>query len=79
MLKIKQDFFYEAYHSGIKCTIVSLLQNRITRITRWSQIEEAERFLKNFTSSQKQNILDEQAATMGLKVLVKESIQMQQL
>ena len=38
MLKIKQDFSYEAYHSGIKCTIASLSQNRITRITRWSQI-----------------------------------------
>ena len=47
MLKIKQDFSYEAYHSGIKCTIASLSQNRITRrpITRWSQIEEAVRFL----------------------------------
>ena len=33
MLKIKQDFSHEAYHSGIKCTIASLLQNRITPIT----------------------------------------------
>ena len=29
----------------IKCTIASLLQNRITRITRWSKVEEAVRFL----------------------------------
>ena len=69
MLNIKQDFSYKAYHSGIKCTIASLSQNQITRrpITRWSQIEEAVRFLKNFASSQKQNILHEQAATMGFK------------
>ena len=67
ILKIKQDFSYEAYHSGHKCTIASLSQNRITPITRWSQIEETVRFLKKFTSSQKQNILHEQAATMGFE------------
>ena len=39
----------------------------ITCITRSSQIEEAVRFLKNFTALQKQNILHEQAATMGFK------------
>ena len=33
MLKIKQDFFYESYHSGIKCTIASLSQNRITSVS----------------------------------------------
>ena len=67
MLKIKRDFSYKAYHSGIKCTIASLSQNRITHITRWSQIEETVRFKKIFTSSQKQNILHEQVATMGFK------------
>ena len=67
MLKIKQDFSFQAYHSGIKCTFASLSQNRITPITRWSQLEEAVRFLKSFTSSQKQNILHKQAAKMGFK------------
>ena len=66
MLKIKKDFSYEAYHSEINCTIASLSQNRIARITRWSQIEKSVRFLKIFIS-RKQNIPHEQAATMGFK------------
>ena len=67
MLKIDQDFSYEAFHSGIKCSITSLTQNRITQIARWSQVEEAVRFLDNFSSSRKEDVLHEQAAAMGLK------------
>ena len=51
MMKIKEDFSYEAFHSGIKCIISSLSQNRITRLTRWSQVDEAVRFLKNHSST----------------------------
>ena len=67
MLKIKQDFSHEAYHSRIKCSVASLLQNQITRVTLWSQLEEAVRFLDNVASSQKRDILHEQAAMMSFK------------
>ena len=55
MIKIKEDFSYEAFHSGIKCIISSLSQNRITQLTRWSQVDEAVRFLKNHSSIRKRD------------------------
>ena len=67
MLKIKEDFSYEGFHFGVKCTIKSLSQNRITRITRWSQLDEAMRFLRNSVSSRIETVLHEQAAAMGVK------------
>ena len=67
MLKIKEDFLFEGFHCGVKCTITSLSQNRITRITRWSQLDEAIRFLKNIVFSRKETVLHEQAAAMGIK------------
>ena len=59
VLKTKQDFFCETYHSEIKRTIALLSQNQITRITRRSPVQEV-KFLYNFFSSQKHDIFYEQ-------------------
>ena len=78
MLKIKQHFSYEAYHSGIKYTIASLLQNRITFITRWSQ-EEAVRILNNFIFNKNRRFYIGKLLRWVLKVLMKKTIEIQQL
>ena len=67
MIKIKENFSYEALHSGIKCIISSLFQNRITQLTRWSQVDEAVRFLKNHSSTRKETVLHQQISAMGVK------------
>ena len=67
MIKIKEDFSYEAFHSGIKCIISSLSQNRITQLTRWSQVDEAVRFLKNHSSTRKETVLHQQVSAVGVK------------
>jgi len=66
-LTIKQDFTYEAYHSGIRCNIASLSKNRITSLNRWSRIEESFRFLQSCEFSHKTNILSEQTRAMSCK------------
>ena len=67
MINIKEDFSYEAFHSGIKCIITSLSQNRITQLTRWSLLDEAVRLLKNHSSTRKETVLHEQVSAMGFK------------
>ena len=47
LLLIRDDFTYDAYHYGIKTTVKSLSQNRITNLKRWSHIQEAIRYLSN--------------------------------
>ena len=44
LLRFKQNFSYESFHYGVKCSFVSLHANKIFRITRWSLLTEALRF-----------------------------------
>ena len=67
MIKIKEDFSYEAFHSGIKCIMLSLSQNRITQLTRWSQVNEAVRFFLNHSSTRKETVLHQQVSAMSVK------------
>ena len=67
MIKIKEDFSYEAFHSGIKCIISSLSQNRITQLTGWSQVDETVSFKKNHSSTRKETALRQQVSAMGVK------------
>ena len=65
LLKINGDLSFEAFCLGVKCTITSISRNRVSQFTRWSQIEEAVRFLQTCTPSWKAHILHEQAASLG--------------
>ena len=67
MIKIKEYFSYEAFHSCIKCIISSLSQNKIAQLTPWSQVDEAVRYLKNHSSSRKETALHRQVSAMGVK------------
>ena len=67
MINIKENFSYEAFHSGIKRIISSLSQNRITQLTLWSQVDEAVRFKKNHSSTRKETVLNQQVSAMGVK------------
>ena len=65
LLLIRDDFTYDAYHYGIKTTIKSLSQNRITNLKRWSHIQEAIRYLSNCDVSGKKDVLREMICSMG--------------
>jgi len=67
MLKINHDLSYDAYRSGIKCSIIPLSRNRVTQLARWSQIEEAVRFLHTLSPTWKDEVMREQAESMGVK------------
>ena len=45
LLRIYSNLKYEAFHCGVKITIHSLTCNKISHLSRWSQIEEALREL----------------------------------
>ena len=67
LLKINGDLSFKAFCLGVKCTITLLSRNRVSQFTRWSQIEEAVRFLQTCTPSWKAHVLHEQAASLGVK------------
>ena len=67
LVKINGDLSFEAFHSGVKCSIISLSRNRVSQFTRWSQIEEDVRFLHTSIPSWKADVLHEQAASLGVK------------
>jgi hypothetical protein len=64
-LKIKEDFSFEAYHCGARCTIKTLSQNRIHVIKRWSHIEEALRFLNVSEITAKKEVIRQSIVSMG--------------
>ena len=78
MIKIKEDFSYEAFHSGIKCIISSLSQNRITQLIRWSQVDEAVRFLKITFQHEKRLCCTSKFQQWVSKALARENFQMLQ-
>ena len=57
LLLIRDDFTYDAYHYGIKTTVKSLSQNRITNLKRRSNIQKAIRYLSNCDVSGKKDVL----------------------
>ena len=65
ILRVYEDFSFEAYHMGIKCTVKTLSQNKICRLERWSHVEGALRFLKLHEPSSHQVVLKEQMAAMS--------------
>ena len=51
---------YEAYHCGVKRTIISLSENKVYLLNRWSHIQEALNFLRNCKIQHKNKIINEQ-------------------
>ena len=44
LLKISSDQSFQAFHFGVRCSIPSLVRNRTTKLTHWSELEEIVRF-----------------------------------
>ena len=60
---------YDCYHAGVKCYADSLSKNKITTFTRWSQIEEAIRFLNMMDIDHQKSVLKEQVDVMKPQVV----------
>ena len=63
-VNIKNDFSFEAFHCGIKCTIKPLSSNRIHILQKWSTVEEAIRFLDMIEINNKKDVLHQQMVSM---------------
>ena len=67
MVKISKSFSFECYHCGLKCTIPSLVHNRISKMDKWSIIDEAINFLGKVEESHKSKILTQYRASIVAK------------
>ena len=65
VFKIFESLKFETYHLGVQCYITSLSKNRISKIDKWSQFEEALRFLNSREIEHKVTVLQEQFAAMA--------------
>lgn len=72
-LRIYDQFNFDAYRGGVKCTITTLTCNRVTALGKWSRLEEALRFLhcSELTEkiANKQKCIEEQLLAMGSKAI----------
>ena len=64
-LKINKELSYESYHLGIECTITSLTKNRVQKLSTWSKVHEALRFLHHREKTRHQEVLVEQISNMA--------------
>ena len=63
-LKIKKDQSFEGFRMGAQCTISTLSKNRITKLDRWSKVDEAVRFLSSKELNQYEKVIKEQIHSM---------------
>ena len=68
LLRINDDFSYESFHGGVKCSVASLHANQVFKIARWSQIAEALRFLNSMEVSHKTEIIHQHIKAMNPNV-----------
>ena len=68
LLRIEEDLSYESFHGGVKCSVASLHANQVFKITRWSQIAEALRFLYCMEVSHKTEIIHQHIKAMNPNV-----------
>ena len=68
-IKILHNHSFEAFHCGVKCSVASLVANRITRITHWSEIVEMVRFLHLCETNIKKDVIHQQMRAMGVTML----------
>ena len=69
LIKISPSLKFEAFHGGVKCFITSLSTNRMSKLDRWSRLEEAVRFLKFRENSRHQDVLHEQVDVMKPRIV----------
>ena len=69
LLRIYSDLKYEVFHCGVKINIYSLTYNKISHLSRWSQIEEALRELNFRELYNKQNIINQQIQATGSQTI----------
>ena len=65
LLRIAPDQSFEAFHAGVKTSIKSLCKNKIVKLIRWSQIEEALRYLNSLELDNKKSVLHEQCVSLN--------------
>lgn len=65
LLKISPDQSFEGFHAGVKTSIKPLSTNKIVKINRRSQLEEAIRYLNSLDLDHKKSILHEQCVSLG--------------
>ena len=63
--KISESLKFETFHIGVKCYVTSLSKNRITKLDKWSKLEEALRFLHSKKLDNKTMVLVEQFSAMS--------------
>ena len=66
MVRINSDQTFQSFHYGVRCSIPSLVRNRITKIKHWTQLEEICRFLKVTEPSHKSEVIQDQLRAMGM-------------
>ena len=66
LLAISGALKFETFHLGVKIHIPSLTKNRVTRIERWSVLEEAIRYLNSKETTSKMEVLKEQVAALSV-------------
>lgn len=66
LLRLNDDFTFDAFHCGVKMSISFLSQNRVTKLNRLSLIEEAIRFLSSAEISHKQEVVHQLFDSMGV-------------
>ena len=59
ILKVEQDLSYKACHAGLQFTVHWLTRNNIYNI-RWSQLDEAIRYIQQMEQSHKHDVLLQQ-------------------
>ena len=62
---IYKDMSYDGFHCGIKVSISTLSANRFFKISRWSQILEALRFLQHLELTHHKKVLHQQIQAMS--------------
>ena len=62
---IMESLKFETFHCGVKIYVPTLSKNRITKIDRWSAIDEVLRYLHSRESDEKLTVLKEQIAAMS--------------
>ena len=61
LLKISESLKFETFHIGVKC-YVTLSKNRITKLDKWSKLEEVLRFLHSKKLDNKTMVLEQFSA-----------------
>ena len=68
---ILDNHSFQVFHCGVKCSILSLVTNRITRITHWSEIVEMiyGLFLNLCETNLKKDVIHQQMKAMDVTLL----------